>query len=281
MKNKKRKEISFRHIIIIAFVSIILMILIILLYNKMIKVMSNGSVRLNREEIFAKENENHIFRISKIILHSNVDIVDRSEQQSLQNINISQYTDISIYIYNKNYIKDLTQENTVSELYIDNIKIETLSSNGEKIINYKNPYLFGKYRTLSNAKDKIRFNILNDNESNREEQYDNPMFYTDCSNPISLGYINKDVVTNYYIRANDAPVTLNGSMLKRANIGLDVLSSNISFCVHLKNNLNEEFICNVNIDNNLDNEDGGIYTGYMTRIFDISNEEFNFIKLID
>lgn len=281
MKNKKRKEISFRHIIIIAFVSIILMILIILLYNKMIKVMSNGSVRLNREEIFAKENENHIFRISKIILHSNVDIVDKSEQQSLQNINISQYTDISIYIDNKNYIKDLTQENTVSELYIDNIKIETLSSNGEKIINYKNPYLFGKYRTLSNAKDKIRFNILNDNESNREEQYDNPMFYTDCSNPISLGYINKDVVTNYYIRANDAPVTLNGSMLKRANIGLDVLSSNISFCVHLKNNLNEEFICNVNIDNNLDNEDGGIYTGYMTRIFDISNEEFNFIKLID
>ena len=281
MKNKKRKEISFRHIIIIAFVSIILMILIILLYNKMIKVMSNGSVRLNREEIFAKENENHIFRISKIILHSNVDIVDRSEQQSLQNINISQYTDISIYIDNKSYIKDLTQENTVSELYIDNIKIETLSSNGEKIINYKNPYLFGKYRTLSNAKDKIRFNILNDNESNREEQYDNPMFYTDCSNPISLGYINKDVVTNYYIRANDAPVTLNGSMLKRANIGLDVLSSNISFCVHLKNNLNEEFICNVNIDNNLDNEDGGIYTGYMTRIFDISNEEFNFIKLID
>ena len=71
-------------------------------------------------ERYYKKN---IFKISQIILHSNVDIVDKSERQSLQNVSISQYTDISIYIDNNNYIKELTNENSVSKLYIDNIKI--------------------------------------------------------------------------------------------------------------------------------------------------------------
>lgn len=281
MRNNKKNMLKFRNVIIIVFISIILMSLIILLYSKMISIMMENSIMINKEDVFGKENKKHIFKISQIILHSNVDIVDKSERQSLQNVSISQYTDISIYIDNNNYIKELTNENTVSKLYIDNIKIETLSTNGEKIINYKNPYLFGKYRTLQNAEEQIIFDVVSDNYSNQESLYNNPMFYADCSNPISLGYINKDVVTDYYIRANDSAIDLSGAILKRANIGLDVLNSKISFNIHIINNLGEEFICKVDLDNNLENDDGGLYTGYITKIFDVSDKEYNFVKLIN
>ena len=278
---KKKIEFNFKYIIIIVIIIFILMISIILLYSKMINSIKENDVKLNSQEIFAKENENHLFKISKIILYSNVDVVDKSEQESLQNLNLSQYTDIAIYIDNKNYKQKLTDENTIKELYIDNINISTLSSNGERIINYKNPYLYGKYRTLENANQKIRFNVLHTNDENIVTEYDNPTFYTDCSNPITLSYINKDVVTNYRIKANDAAVSFDGALLKKTNIGLDVLNSKIEFCINIKNNLDEQFACNVSIDNNLENEDGGLYTGYIMKIFDISDIQYNFIKLVN
>lgn len=278
---KKKFEFSFKYIIIIVFISFILMIGIILLYSQMIKSIKGNNIKLNSQEIFAKENENHLFKVNKIILYSNVDVVDKSEQENLQKLSLSQYTDIAIYIDNKNYKKELTEENTIKDLYIDNISISTLSSNGERILNYKNPYLYGKYRTLENSGQKIRYNILYTNNENNISDYDSPTFYTDCSNPITLSYINKDVVTDYRIKANEKAVTLDGALLKKANIGLDVLNSKIEFCIHIKNNLDEEFVCNISIDNNLENDDGGLYTGYIMKIFDISEEEYNFIKLVN
>lgn len=281
MKKIKKIEFNFRHLIIIIFVIFILMIGIILLYSKMINAIKGDNIKLNSEEIFAKENENHLFKINKIILYSNVDVVDKSEQESLQNLSLSQYTDIAIYIDNINYKNELIEENTIKELYIDNIKITTISTNGEKILNYKNPYLYGKYRNLENEDKRISFNILHTNNENSSSDYENPTFYTDCSNPITLGYINKNVVTNYHVRANDKAVTLDGALLQRANIRLDVLNAKIDFCIHIKNNLDEEFVCNVSIDDNLENEDGGLYTGYIMKIFDISDNEYNFVKLVN
>ena len=45
----------------------------------------------------------------------------------------------------------------------------------------------------------VNFNIINTNSENENTDYSNPTFYTDCSNPISLGYLNKDIVTNYAV----------------------------------------------------------------------------------
>ena len=273
MKKKK--------LIIIIFVIVILTMLVVLLYSKMINSLKSGNVKINTQEIFAKQNKESIFKIDQIILYSNVDVVDESEKKSLQDLSLSQYTDIAISIDNTGVIKELTEENTIKELYIDNIQITTLSSNGEKVVNYKNPYMFGKYRNLEMAGPKIRFNILNSNSQNLEADYDGPTFYADCSNPISLGYINKNVVTDYYIKANDKSITFDGAILERANIGLDVLNNDITFCIHIINNLDEEFVCNVCIDNNLENEDGGLYTGYIMKIFDISEEDYKFIKMVN
>ena len=273
---KKKIEFNLKHLIIVTFIILLLTILIAILYSKMVDNIKINNLKL---ENFAKENEKHIFKINKIVLYSNVDVIDESEKKSLQNISLSQYTDIAIYIDNTILSNDLSAKNTIKEMYIENIKIDTLSSNGEKILNYKNSYAFGKYRNLEMAESKIRFNILSDNINNLEEEYNNPTFYTDCSNPITLGYVNKNVVTNYRIRANDKKVSFDGAILDKANIALDVLNNKISFSITIINNLDEKFVCNVCIDNNLENEDGGLYTGYIMKIFDISEDEYNFIKL--
>ncbi len=278
---KKKIEFDLKHLILVVFIILILTMLVFLLYSKMVSAIKSNNLKINKSEIFANENKQHIFKINKIILYSNVDVVDESENNSLQNLSLSQYTDIAIYIDNTIFNKELTEENIIKDMYVENVNISTLSSNGEKILNYKSPYLFGKYRSLENAGPKIRFNVLNKNQEELEIEYENPTFYTDCSNPITLSYINKNVVTDYHIRANDKSITFDGAILDRANIDLDVLNNKIDFCIHIINNLDEEFVCNVSIDNNLENEDGGLYTGYIMKVFDISKNEYNFIKLVD
>ena len=278
---KKEIEFDLKHLILVVFIILILTMLVFLLYSKMVSAIKSNNLKINKSEIFVNENKQHIFKINKIILYSNVDVVDESENNSLQNLSLSQYTDIAIYIDNTIFNKELTEENTIKDMYVENVNISTLSSNGEKILNYKSPYLFGKYRSLENAGPKIRFNVLNKNQEELEIEYENPTFYTDCSNPITLSYINKNVVTDYHIRANDKSITFDGAILDRANIDLDVLNNKIDFCIHIINNLDEEFVCNVSIDNNLENEDGGLYTGYIMKVFDISKNEYNFIKLVD
>ena len=68
--------------------------------------------------------------------------IDNSSDQSLQDVSICQYSDLSIYIDNSESSTDLTDENTVKELYIDNIVITSQSDIGTKILNYKNPLNF-------------------------------------------------------------------------------------------------------------------------------------------
>ena len=71
------------------------------------------------------------------MLYSSANAVDNSENQSLNNMSISQFSDISLYIDNSKISSDLTDENTIKELYIDNIYLSTQSENGTKILNYK------------------------------------------------------------------------------------------------------------------------------------------------
>ena len=49
----------------------------------------------------AEKNEIPVFYLQKIILYSSAGIVDNSESKNLSNIDISQYTDIAIYLKNQ------------------------------------------------------------------------------------------------------------------------------------------------------------------------------------
>ena len=230
-------------------------------------------------EKMAEQNKNTVFKINQIVLHSSADAIDNSPERNLTDLSISQYTDIAIYINNRIKEKGLTNENTISQLYIDNIVIKNNYPTGERVLNYKNPFYIGKFKDIKAPTERIDFNIVYNNKDNQGNNYDNPTFYTDCSNPISLGYVNRNILTNYSSEQNNNVVSFNGRILQEANIDLSQLNSVIQFRINIINNQGEKFICDVSIDNNLQSPEGGVYTGYLINVNNPSSDTYNFLKV--
>lgn len=225
------------------------------------------------------ENENSIFSIQKLLLYSSANAIDSSENQSLKNMSIYQYTDLSIYIDNLETVSDLTDENTVKELYIDNIVITSNADRGIKLLNYKNPLDFGKFKMLQAPENnRIDFTIVNTNSENENHDYSKPTFYTDCSNPITLGFMNKDILTNYSVSADSSTVSFNGKVLQEANIPIEDINYTLSFSIHIVNNLNQKFVYNMKLDVDLNDANGGIYNGYVYKGKSTSGSQYRFFK---
>lgn len=264
---------------------IIILLILVILIIAMIPIYFVNITLAVRNNIFAKETiktySNYsapIFTIENIIFYSNAFVTDNSKDQNLQDIDIGQYTDIAIYINNHNSSEELTDENTVKQLYIDNIKITSNSDKGERIIGYKNPLYFAKYKGIEAPENnRIDFNIISTNKDNKESSYNNPSFYQDCSNPISLGYINKNIATNVSVNSNSA-VALDGSILKQANITLEDLVFTMSFQIHIINNKDEEFICYINKPILTEEQNNSLFDGYIATQFSPSPGTYQFIK---
>ena len=275
-----RKKIKIKNEKTIFTVIIIALLILSFLYYHLIfyKIYAKNTFANDAVNI-AEQNENPIFTVQRILLYSSATAIDNTKEQSLENISISQFSDIAIFINNTNTISELTDENTIKELYIDNINITSNVQNGERFINYKNPLDFGEYKELNKA-DRIDFKIINTNSENENSNYSEPTFYTDCSNPISLGYINKDIVTNFEI-ANTDTLSLNGTILQKANITLDDLTFNMSFTIHIKNNKGEEFICNVDRPVLSDETSSQLLNGYIATQYSPDKGTAQFIKISD
>ena len=278
MKKKykiKNERLVFAILIIVSFV------VFLLYHNLVFSVVLARNAFANEMIEIADENENAIFTVQKILLYSNANAIDNSEDQSLKDMSICQYSDISIYIDNTNSISELTDENTIKQLYIDNIVATSNSDIGTKILNYKNPLDFGKFKMFESPKNnRIDFNIINTNSENENNDYSNPTFYTDCSNPISFGYLNKDILKNYSVTQDSNTVTFNGKVLKEANINIEDINYTLTFKIHIVNNLNQKFVYNMKLDVNLDDANGGIYNGYTYKGKNTSGNEYKFFKEI-
>jgi hypothetical protein len=277
MNNLKINRISRNKLIII---DIILLIITFFIYKHIFEVETSKRIYAEESAKFVEDNENPVFQIDKIVLYNSANAIDNSDGQ-LQDIDISQYTDIEIFLDNKSDELGITAENTINEMYIDNIKIESNADVGEKIFNYKNPLNCGKYVELQNWQDDgILFSVLNTNEKNKNADYNDPVFYTDCSNPISLGYINKNILTGCTVNdETDGSVAFDGSILEATNVNLDDLGAKISFSIHLTNNYNEKFVCACTIDIDVNTEDKDIYTGNYIKIINPEEDEYRFIKV--
>ncbi len=263
---------------IIFVINIALLIVLFFGYKHIFQVETTKKIYAEESARFIEENKTPVFKIEQIITYSNAYVDDKSDG-NLSDLDISQFTDMQIIIDNKSKSEEITAENTVNQLFITDIKIESNSEAGEKIFNYKNPLNCGKYTELQNfSDDGILFNVVNSNEKNDAANYDENVFYTDCSNPISLGYINKNIITNGQINTDNASIAFNGSILKDAGIDIESLNTTIKFKIHIINNYNEEYVCNVKIDNDLTTEEG-ISSGYIMNIKNPKNNEFSFIKI--
>ena len=264
IKNKKR---------LILILLIVLVVTFIIIYNAFMKVRRSNNIFAIESEKIYEENKDNLFSLDEIILFSNAEFEDLSPEQNLQDISIHQYNDIAIKIKANNE-NGINEANTINELYIDNIKIESNKEGiGEKKFNYKRYLDFAKYRDIENNQDRIDFKVLHSNEEQVEEEYDNPTFFTDCSNPITLSLIYKNVL-EHCTATNAGSLAYDGSILKNANINVENLESKVSFDIHLKNNLNEEFICKVSFYINLDEYGNSLYNGKVNTKIDASGYKF-------
>ena len=241
-------------------------------------------LRIHRRNQFAKNtvqmaeaNRETIFKVSKIVKYSSAEASDNTAEQNLQDLNIHQYSDIAIFIDNGE--GELTEKNTIKELYVDQFKVEVAYPNGTQSLYYKNPLEISKFRMNEEKKiqDSLQYDIVYTNEENETKDYETPTFFADCSNPITIGYINKNVVEHYQVTKENGMVSFDGRMLKNLDIDLKKLSPRISFTIHLKNNLDENFICHMSVKMPLETEEGGVTSGYIIQIADKIGE-YRFFK---
>ena len=218
-------------------------------------------------EIYEK-NKEPIFRVSKITKYSSAEAIDNSEEQNLQDVNIHQYSDLAIYI--DNLSDEITKKNTVKELYLDNFEVNVDYDRGEHILYYKNPSAISKFRMndKNRIEDRLSYDIIYTNKQNEESDYDTPVFYTDCSNPIVIGFVNKNIVEDYKVTKENGVVSFDGRMFNNLDIDLKELSPKVSFKIHLKNNLDEIYACDVSANLKLENGEGSVKSGYIIEISD-------------
>ena len=276
------KKIKIKHHKTVMTILILILCLLAFLYYDLIFRTTYAKDEFSTQmEKIAEQTENPVFKIQRIIVYSSANAIDTSENESLQDLSILQYSDIAIYLDNTSTVYDLTNENTVKELYIDNISISTGSDKGHQYVNYKNALDFAKYTEIDETNSsKIEYNIVSTNDENNNTDYETPTFYTDCSNPITLEYMNENIVTNYATSSDANTISFNGKVLQEAGIDLNDVNYSLNFTIHIINNLNEEFICPVRLKVDLSGDDGGIYKGYKYDNTTVSGYEYNFIKIV-
>ena len=324
----KLRRIKLNERIAIPVLFVILIILLIIYGNIIFKNISYGKFAKQNMEVY-ENNKEQVFKVEKILICSSANATDLSEKQNLQDMSIYQYTDIAVYINNG---EDLSNKNTVKELYIDNISLEGNSDIGKKELNYKNILKFGlkkdtlpKSSTITDMSSehnvfeslmnntgnnntasndnksidvgnivtneteestsevqenseyeddgKIKFNIVYTNEENEKADYNKPTFYTDCSNPITLEYLNNDIATNYKIDENKS-VSFDGSILKDAGISTESLACKVKFKINIINNEDEKYSCWINFDIPLDD----IYEGTTMKAKSTNNQKYVFFR---
>ena len=268
MKIKEDKKIK-----ILIIVSLVILLIILYIYGLLIhRHFTRKSFAEKNMEVY-HHNEEKVFKIEKIILCSSANAIDRSKEKNMQSLSIYQYTDIAIYIDNGDA---LTNKNTISKLYIDNISLEGEEDIGIKSLNYKNTLNFGLKEDIEKPKElenNIDFNIIYTNEQEKQTNYNEPAFFTDCSNPITLEYLNYDLINNYKMEENNM-VSFDGSILKKAGISKESIGCKVKFRINIINNQSEKYTCYLNIKIPLDD----IYKGTTMKSKETNKEKYVFFR---
>lgn len=206
-----------------------------------------------------------LFYINKIVCYSSAYGINNASSQASWNLNLSQFTDIAIYI---------NSSLEVSKIYVDSISF-TNNNTGTLSLNYL-PY-------INFAKSPIEENIDNSNKTTNNvnnisqgeilsapEKID-----LELTSPITLRYLNKNLKENCIISDINEPLSFDGSILKRGKITISSIKNNISFNLHVIDNASKEFTYKIKIPINLENKESGksIYNGsyYEEILYNFSN----------
>ena len=276
MKGRTNDGFEFKKKILILLLLIIGLIIIGVIFMQKFQIYRSNNIFAQEVEQMQDELNNPIFKLEKVLVYSDANVEDLSENGDLSNINVSQFTDFAIYINNTVTIEELTEENTVNNIYIDNINVTSISL-GDQKVNYKDINNLCIYEEILEGTNKIEFNVLHSN-SEKEENTISNIFYTDCSEPLILTYINENIVKKEDLSESNSVISLDGSVLNYLGVDADDLNYKISFTINIENNLGELFKCNYALNVDLSNDEGGICTGYIMQIYDLSESNYKFKK---
>ncbi len=237
--DKINKKISIKKIVLPIF--LVISIFLTYIYIRIFYVHICENKFAQQSEKISEKNSIPTFSIEKIYLCSSANGINNKDKQSIKDIDLYQYTDIAVYL--NNYRENgLSSKNTVKKLYIDNILIELENENANTNLIYTNMHKIGSKTDLPqilNRNEKIEFNIVNTNEQNKEANYDNPTFYADCSNPITLKYINN--LNKTYSIENDNTIEFDGTLLQKAGVTFEDINCKVKFKINIVNNDNEYY----------------------------------------
>lgn len=153
-------------------------------------------------------------------------------------LNISQYTDIAIYIEQNS--ETLDDSNTIKSLYIDNLNFIKSPKTGTPNLYYQNPLKFATDYISDDylIENHLNYNILNFENEDNFNYYSTPNFFTDCSIPITLKLVNTDVLKNFQL-SNNKTLFFDGTILKNSNLKIEDLETKISFNINIVTNDNK------------------------------------------
>jgi hypothetical protein len=228
--------------IILLIIDIICLILIFILsYNFIYSSYKQKSLAEDFYINFFNKNSNSPFYVSKIIAYSSAYGENQSKNLSKGNwvLKIYQYTDFAIFV-NSN-----TEENYVSKLWIDNFKINKEPTLGVTSFYYENALKFGTENISTNypIENNLEFTVLNDENSENTIQYNTPIFFADCSTPITFKYVN--TVSSNFSLSNTLQLIQDGTILKNLIVNTSVIDCTFQFEIHLVDNNNVEYKSNV------------------------------------
>lgn len=248
----KKKKIL---VAIVLLLFIIVFVLAYLLFQKYV-IKSN----FERDILpFANKNDKTVFEVNKIVMFSNCD--SKNKTSSATNFtmeNLYQFTDIAIFINNSS-TEEKNLENTFKKVNINNVQYIKGPQLGEAKLYFKGLNQFAKSNLVTENEIQDNFDFIVTSES--EANLDTPILYNNLANPITLSYVNQNIKPDYTITDTSAPITYDGSLLKRCNIDLASISCKLCFDIYITNNLDEEFKTTVFLDIPLETPEKSIYDG--------------------
>lgn len=204
--------------------------------------------KISLEKDIKNKQTTQLFSIEKILCYSSAYGTNNTETEARWNLNLSQFTDMAIY---------LNTQAEIDNMYIDNISFSN-SSNDKFSLNSLAAEEFGKSPIdnieIANTK-KIEVTL---------------------ANPIILRYSNNNLKKNCLITDIETPLSFDGSLLKRGKVTLSSLKNTITFNLNIIDSDKQEYFYPVRIDIPLGNNesDKSIYDGNYTEEIPFDNAKF-------
>ena len=230
---KKRKKF-----LLILILEIVLLITVFIIFYKFIYTKQKSITSTeNSYTNFFENNKDNNFRVSKIIAYSSAYGKNKNTDFSQDSwlLEIYQYTDFAIYLSPKS-------DNTfVKKLWIDELEVTKTPTLGITSFFYEDALKFGTeyVHTDFPFENLLDFTVLNDKNEENIIKYNTPIFFADCSTPITLKYVNT-VSSNFSLK-NTNKLTQNGTLLNNLIKDTSVISANFKFTIHLLDNNDQEY----------------------------------------